>query len=275
LSFSATPLLTALETLISTSKGKTTGAERIPLLGIVQGETTADLIVDAQRLMRSGYRTLKMKVGFSVREDLDRVGQLQVHLEPGIQVRLDANQGYDYSQAVQFLEGLDPRGIELLEQPLDPGAWDHMVRLAQISQVPLMLDEAINAEEDLDRTLETGCAKAVKFKLMKCGSMTRLEEMIKKASHARLKVILGNGVATDMGCLHEAQVAARLGLTVHAGEMNGFLKGREQLMQPPLRVDGGELILPPAPPSVRWKLVSKLAMETATWGQISRPGRSL
>ena len=274
LSFAATPLVTALEALIFPAEQKTMGSERIPLLGIVQGETPADMIADAQGLMRSGYRTLKMKVGFSVREDLERVSQLQAQLEPGIQVRLDANQGYDYSQAVQFLEGLDPNGIELLEQPLDPGAWDDMVRLAQISQVPLMLDEAINTEEDLDKTLETGCARAVKFKLMKCGSMTRLEEMIRKASHARLKVILGNGVATDVGCLHEAQVAARLGLTVHAGEMNGFLKGTEQLLQPPLAVDGGALILPSASCTVRWELVSSLAVETASWGHISMPGRS-
>jgi L-alanine-DL-glutamate epimerase-like enolase superfamily enzyme len=274
LSFPATPLVTALESLIRPSKDEKIDSERMPLLGIVQGETPAEMVADAQRLMKSGYQTLKMKVGFSVREDLDRVGQVQAQLEPGIQVRLDANQGYDYSQAVQFLEGLDPKGIELLEQPLDPGAWDDMVRLAKLSQVPLMLDEAINTEEDLDRTLETGCARAVKFKLMKCGSMTRLEEMIRKASSARLKVILGNGVATDVGCLHEAQVGARLGLTVHAGEMNGFLKGREKLLQPSLRVDKGALILPSAPPVVRWELVSKLSQETATWGHISMPGRS-
>ncbi len=274
LSFAATALLTALETLISPSKEETIDSERIPLLGIVQGETSSEMIADAQRLLKSGYKTLKMKVGFSVSEDLDRVGQLQAQLEPGVRVRLDANQGYDYSQAVQFLEGLDPGGIELLEQPLDPGAWDDMVRLAQISQVPLMLDEAINTEDDLDRTLETGCAKAVKFKLMKCGSMTRLEEMIKKASQAHLKVILGNGVATDIGCLHEAQVAARQGLSVHAAEMNGFLKGTEQLLQPSLHVEKGALILPSAPPTVRWELVSKLALETASWGHISMPGRS-
>jgi o-succinylbenzoate synthase len=273
LSFAATALLTALETLIWSSEEDVIDSEQIPLLGIVQGETPAEMIADAQRLMESGYRTLKMKVGFSVGEDLNRVRQLQNQLETGIQVRLDANQGYDYSQAVQFVEGLDPGGIELLEQPLDPGAWDDMVRLAQISQVPLMLDEAINTEEDLDRTLETGCAKAVKFKLMKCGSMTRLERMIKKASHAHLKVILGNGVATDIGCLHEAQVAARLGLGAHAGEMNGFLKGREQFLQPSMRVDNGALVLPSGPATVQWELVSRWAVETADWGHISMPGR--
>lgn len=269
LSFAATPLLTALESLISASHNKARGFERIPLLGIVQGETPEEVVQDAEKLLETGYRTLKFKVGFSVNKDLERVRHLQAQLRPGTEVRLDANQGYDYSQALQFLASLDPEGIELLEQPLDPEAWDDMTRLAAKSPVPLMLDEAINREEDLDRTIETGCAKAVKFKLMKCGSLAHLEQMIKKASDARLKVILGNGVATDIGCFHEAEIAGKLGLTVHAGEMNGFLKGVERFLQPPLSVDKGELILPSERPMVQWELVSKFAVETASWGDIN------
>jgi len=269
LSFAATPLLTALESLIGASDDKGKGSESIPLLGIVQGETPEEVVQDAEQLLETGYRTLKFKVGFSVRQDLERVRHLQAQLRPGTKVRLDANQGYDYSQALQFLAGLDPEGIELLEQPLDPEAWDDMTRLAAESPVPLMLDEAINREEDLERTIETGCATAVKFKLMKCGSLAHLEQMIKKASDAHLKVILGNGVATDIGCFHEAMIAAKLGLTVHAGEMNGFLKGVERFLQPSLSVNKGKLIHPSERPMVQWELVSRFAVETAIWGDIS------
>lgn len=272
LSFASTPLLTALESLACPLKGSTTKPIRIPVLGVVQGETPQAVMKDAAKVLEKGYHTLKLKIGFSVRKDLDRVRHLQAQLPPETRVRLDANQGYDYLQALQFLEGLEPEGIELLEQPLAPGAWNDMTRLAAMSPVPLMLDEAIGDEEDLDQAIETGCAKAVKFKLMKCGSLSRLEKMIKKASDARLKVILGNGVATDLGCLHEAQVAAKLGLTAHAGEMNGFLKGKEQFLRPRLQVDHGDLILPSDPPKVRWDLISKFAVETASWGDIKLPG---
>jgi len=271
-SFAATPLLTALESLIESLKGPTVGSPKMPLVGVVQGETPGAIVDDATKLMEEGYNTLKFKVGFSVAEDLDRVRHLQDHLKPGIQTRLDANQGYDFTQALQFLEGLDPVGVELLEQPLEPGAWDDMSRLAEMSPVPLMLDEAIVGEEDLDRTIETGCATAVKFKLMKCGTFAHLEKMIRKSLDAGLKVILGNGVATDIGCLHEAQVATRSGLTAHAGEMNGFLKGVDQFLQPRLRVDRGELILPSDPLNVRWDLVSRFAVETMSWGDINVPG---
>jgi o-succinylbenzoate synthase len=271
-SFAATPLLTALEGLIESIGEPAIGSAKIPLLGVVQGETPEAISADAKKLLRDGYHTLKFKVGFSVAEDLDRVRHLQAHLEPEIELRLDANQGYDLAQALQFLEGLDPVGIELLEQPLKPGAWDDMSRLAKMSPVPLMLDEGIAGDEDLDRAIATGCAKAVKFKLMKCGSLTHLEKMIRKSLDAGLKVILGNGVATDVGCLHEAQVAHRLGLTAHAGEMNGFLKGVNQFLQPRLRVDRGELILPRDRLTVRWDLVSQFSVDTMSWGDISMPG---
>lgn len=272
LSFGATPLLTALESLICSIQEPTMEAAQIPLMGVVQGETPSAMIADATRLIKGGYHILKCKVGFSVAEDLDRLRHLQSHLKPDVQLRLDANQGYDLYQALQFLDGLDPAGIELLEQPLMAGAWDDMTRLAAVSPVPLMLDEGIAGEEDLDRAIETGCAKALKFKLMKCGSFSHLEKMIKKASHAGLKVILGNGVATDIGCLHEAQVAAKLGLTVHAGEMNGFLKGTEQFLQPRLHVEKGNLIFPSDRVNVNWELVSQFAVETVSWGDIKMLG---
>jgi o-succinylbenzoate synthase len=272
LSFAATPLLTALESLIHFSQGRRVGAAQIPLVGIIQGETPAAMVCDAIRLMEDGYQTLKFKVGFSVNEDLDRVrylqDHLQAHLKRGVQLRLDANQGYDYSRALQFLEGLDPRGIELLEQPLRRGAWDEMLALAKSSPIPLMLDEGIAVEEDLDRAIETGCAEAVKFKLMKCGSFSHLEKMIEKAWGAGLKVILGNGVATDIGCFHEALIAAKLGLTVNAGEMNGFLKGIEQFLQPRLHIDKGNLVLCSDGVKINWGLVSKFTLESISWGDI-------
>lgn len=270
-SFAATPLLTGLESLAWSPGERPGDPVRFPLLGVVQGETPQEIITDARRLLELGHRTLKFKVGFSVSEDLNRVRHLQAILEPGRQLRLDANQGYSYPQTLQFLEGLDPARIELLEQPLQPDAWEEMARLVRISPIPLMLDEGIVKDEDLDRAIETGCAKAVKFKLMKCGSFAHLERQIKKASNARLKVVLGNGVATDIGCFHEARIAVKMGLTVHAGEMNGFLKGREQFLQPRLKVDKGDLIIPSPLPGVRLDLISKFAVEKRSWGDVKVP----
>jgi o-succinylbenzoate synthase len=272
-SFAAAPLLTALECLAGTAPELPKDRGDIPLMGIVQGETAEEVEGSVQGLLQAGYHTLKVKVGFAVDDDLEKVRRVQSLISGGTQIRLDANQGYDEAQARRFLQNVDPTAIELLEQPLPPGHWDEMVALAAVAPVPLMLDEGIVVEADLDRAIASGCVQAVKFKLMKCGSFGLLERMIDKAQAAGLKVILGNGVATDIGCLHEAQVACRMGLVNHAGEMNGFLKCSEQLLEPELRTEGEHLHMPPKAPAIRWDAVNRLSTRTAGWGESEIPGR--
>ncbi len=268
LSFAATPLLTALEEWVDAKSGRHRGEICLPLLGVVQGENVRELVADAERLQEQGFETLKFKVGFEVKGDLERLAAVQKNLNRDVRIRIDANQGYDFDQARRFLLELDPEGIELFEQPLATDAWDEMSRLAEIKTVPLMLDEAISSEEDLDRTIETGCAQAVKFKLMKCGSRAELTRLIHKARSAGLKVILGNGVALDMGCRHEALVLKDTGLTRNAGEMNGFLKCKIRSLEPELVFEGGQLLIPAGEPRIRWDVISRLAVREMTWGKM-------
>ena len=58
-----------------------------------------------------------------------------------------------------------------------------------------------------------------------------------------MRVVLGNGVACDLGCWMEACVAARA--IDNAGEMNGFLKARSGLLSTPLEFEGGAVVLRP------------------------------
>lgn len=267
LSFAATPLLTALEEWMDAEKGRHREEIRLPLMGVVQGDRIQDLTTDAEKLQDKGFGTLKLKVGFEVAGDLERVKAVQKTLNRGVCIRLDANQGYNYDQARRFLTELDPQGVELFEQPLATDAWDDMSRLAEIKTVALMLDEAISSEKDLDRTIETGCAQAVKFKLMKCGSQAELTRLIHKALSAGLKVIIGNGVALDIGCRHEALVLKDTGLTSIAGEMNGFLKSRFRTLAPELVFQKGYLRIPADTPLLQWDVLSRFASHEKVWGR--------
>ena len=158
-------------------------------------------------------------------------------------LRIDANQGYTLADARVLFRGLDPAGIQLLEQPFPVDRWDWMEVAGKETPVPLMLDESIGGEEDLRRASGIPNVRYVKFKLMKAGSIARLGRLMARAAALRLGVVVGNGVASDIGCLHEAQAVA--GTLALAGEMNGFLKLTEPLIAAPLWVDRGELIVPP------------------------------
>ena len=74
---------------------------------------------------------------------------------------------------------------------------------------------------------------------MKFGRIDKLEQGLARARALGLGTVLGNGVATEIGCWMEACVAAKVVTT--AGEMNGFLKQKRSLLIAPLRVEQGYL----------------------------------
>jgi len=235
--FAATLFLTALETA---GEEKGLGPVDMELVGILSTGDHAEISRQLPEMVSRGFKTIKVKVGKDVEADIAKINYIQSIRPGGVVIRVDANQGYDYDQAVRFVKGVPPMGIELFEQPFPKGVWDEMKRLSEISPIPLMLDESINTEEDLIRTIELKCASYVKFKLMKAGSLANLASLISIAREAGLKVVLGNGVAGEIGCYHEAVAATRVGLD-NAGEMNGFLKLTESVLVSPLKYEAGKM----------------------------------
>lgn len=152
-------------------------------------------------------------------------------------MRLDANQGYGREEACRFARSLDPEGIELLEQTCAASDWEAAQSVAEVSRVPLMLDESIYDLADVDRAAELGVASYIKFKLMKAGSLARLAQALTHIRARGMQPVLGNGVACDIGCWMEACMVP--GQIRNAGEMNGFLKTNGSLLQRPLTVEHG------------------------------------
>ncbi len=213
----------------------------IPLIGTILGATPDAMQEDVRALLAEGYRTLKMKVGWDVGKDLGKVATVQAAIRAtGTRpfLRIDANQGYTLDAAQAFLRGLDPEFVQLFEQPVATGDWDAIGALHH-PDVPVMLDESIVDLESIRRAAACPGVGFVKFKLMKSGSFALLEEQIGCAREHGLRVVLGNGVASDVGCFGEAVASAKLGLDL-AGEMNGFLKPRQRVVAP-MSVAGGAL----------------------------------
>lgn len=238
--FSTTPVITAIETMLEPLAFEQN--IEFPLLGTLLSETKDEIRTDLDHLLSKGYRTIKVKVGLDVKKDIDKVRFVQDLVQNQALLRLDANQAYRYSDARTFVSAIDPGNIELFEQPFPKQDWAAMKELTACSPIPLMLDESIHDEADLDRVIADRSAQFVKFKLMKAGSLDRLKRLIGKATEQGLKVILGNGVAGEIGNLHEIVVAHSM--LKNAGEMNGFLKQSQQLLIHPIPVSEGRVCIP-------------------------------
>ena len=239
-SFAVTPLMTALET-IEDGKELGIGGEGfdLELVGIVNSDDSHEAREIISDLLDKGYKTLKVKVGRDIRKDIEKTRKIQDFVGDRAKIRIDANQGFDYPDAEAFVKNIDPGNIELFEQPFGREEWDKMTALSKISPVPLMLDESIRTMKDLEKTDSLKCARYVKFKLMKTGSFRRLLELINWCRERGIGVVLGNGVAGEIGCYHEALLGSKV--LDNAGEMNGYLKQRHFLFKHEIPVVNGRL----------------------------------
>lgn len=236
-----TAFLTAHEMLNGQEDLISQESRQAPLIGLLH--RSEELENDIQELIEAGYRTIKFKIGFELDRDIDYVVRIQNIIGTyGVSLRLDANQGYSLADAIEFIERVDPTGIELLEQPCGSTDWEATENLAIKSSIPLMLDESIYQFKDIKYAANCKAATFIKLKLIKMGGISRLRRGLNLIQSLGMTPILGNGVASDVGCWMEACLIELC--EGNAGEMIGFLKQKQSVVLNPLNVVSGALEIP-------------------------------
>jgi L-alanine-DL-glutamate epimerase-like enolase superfamily enzyme len=258
----ATTIATAVDVLAGHRALEITAAVRLPLLTPINALQPADIAPEVETWLGQGFRTFKIKVGKDVAADLARVAAIQAAVAGRAKLRLDANRAFSREDGVAFARGLDPSGIELLEQPCDSDDWEANAAVAAVSPVPLMLDEPICTLADIERAATIEGVGYCKLKLKRFGSIDRLIEGLKLVRTCGLSPVLGDGLGSEIHNWLEA-CAAR-GLIDNAGEFNGFLKPRERIMVPPLHFEAGAIQLPASyRPQPDRAAVERFTVETA------------
>jgi len=248
LPFTATAFGTALEMLRGSSRLVLERDAAVPLVGLLNGKDPDDeeqLAAEFDRLAQDGFRTIKVKVGFAIDDDIALVRAFQKLVAGRALIRVDANQAYTPDEGRKFVDALDPTGIELFEQPCAAGDWAAHMRVAEAARatgLPLMLDESIYGMPDIERAAELGAATYIKLKLMKMVTLESLAAGIDRIRALGMKPVLGNGVAFDPGCWMEGCIGARQ--IDNAGEMNGWLKAKTPLFAGGLGFADGAMRIP-------------------------------
>jgi L-Ala-D/L-Glu epimerase len=217
----------------------------IPLVcSISSGANYKDLVEKSYEYYDNGFRTIKVKVGRNISEDCSLARRLLSELPLDYKIRFDANQGYSYQQAVKFgktICGNNMNLVELFEQPFSVNQWDdHRKFIQNFPKIPVMIDESIITRDDITKAADIG-ATYVKLKLFKHKGILDLLKLAKYARKLEMKVVLGNGVATSIGNLHEAIAYNVFGDFEGASEGNGFTRLTTETIQNSPKLNSGRL----------------------------------
>jgi o-succinylbenzoate synthase len=173
-------------------------------------------IASIPRLSAQGYSTFKWKIGvLPIAEEMAIWKQLIAALPAQAKLRLDANGGLTYAEAIQWLEicSQEPR-IELIEQPLGVDMLDQMQELAQRYDPPIAIDESVATFAKIQTAYAQGWRGIYVIKPGIAGFPWRLSEFI---NQHQLDVVFSSVMETSVGRAAAFQLAAELNLTRSMG----------------------------------------------------------
>ncbi|GCE11279.1 dipeptide epimerase [Tengunoibacter tsumagoiensis] len=165
----------------------------------------------AREAMQMGIKSLKVKVGGELREDVDRVEAIRSGA-PHLSITLDANQGYTPNEALLCLEALDNRDIRplMMEQPVHKDDFAGLRYVSQHTAVPIAADESASSPATIARLLTDTCVNIINLKIMKYGIVKTLDSAaLCRSLHTQL--MIGAMMESRLAISASAHIAAGLG----------------------------------------------------------------
>jgi muconate cycloisomerase len=205
-------------------------------------------VVESALEQRETYRWLKLYAGRGdIEADLGRLQAVRDAVGTDARLIVDVNGMWSASGVIRALEQVHPIGIELLEQPLPPGAEPFARDLVARLAVDVAADESVRTVADAMTVVRERTATVVNVGLSKLGGPTAALRAAQLAAAGGVGVMVGSvlemGIATAMG-LHLAAAVPHL---AYPSYLMGPLKYREQITAAQITVVDAHVAVPKGP----------------------------
>ncbi|MFT4628616.1 MAG: L-alanine-DL-glutamate epimerase-like enolase superfamily enzyme [Myxococcota bacterium] len=173
---------------------------------------TEEMVRRARAFAAKGFQALKLKGGANVDLDVERVHAVRAAVGPALELRFDANQGYDPATAVDFHRRTLDANLSMFEQPTAAARLKELRHVTQNIPIPVMADESILNLADAFRYARGEAMDMVNLKLVKVGGLDAALQINAVARAAGLEVMVG--------CMDEVSLSIASGVAFALSRKN-------------------------------------------------------
>ncbi len=162
-------------------------------------DTPEKMAATAVEFVEKGVTMIKVKLGKNAKDDIERIRLIRQAVGKDIKLRIDANQGWSYDDAVLALTGMGSMDVQFCEQPMRKWNDEWLPELCRISPIPLMADESVFTHHDAERIIRNKACAYINIKFAKSGGIHEallINEVAEK-----------NNIPCMMGGMLESRVA--------------------------------------------------------------------
>jgi L-alanine-DL-glutamate epimerase-like enolase superfamily enzyme len=157
-------------------------------IGIAEPEAMASKAISFQQ---NGASILKVKLGKNARHDVERIQSIRLAVGPEMKIRIDANQGWGFDDAVYALQGMGDADIQFCEQPMRTWYNNKLPELRKLSPIKIMADESVYTHHDARLQIESGSCDYINIKLAKSGGIHEALKIHDLAAQHQLPCMMG------------------------------------------------------------------------------------
>ena len=191
----------------------TRGEEGITINGLVWMGRYDEMLARLEEKMKAGFRCVKLKIGaIDFEHELDLVRHIRSAFgKEQIELRVDANGGFSFGDALEKLDCLARYDIHSIEQPIRQHQWPQMAELCQETPIPIALDEeliGINLKAMKEEMLDTIRPQYIILKPSLHGGMYGTREWIALARERCIGSWITSALESNIGLNAIAQLAS-------------------------------------------------------------------
>lgn len=164
-------------------------------------------------ILNKNFGIYKLKVSGKISPDKKILASVYSILKNKLNkfvLRLDGNQGYKQETFLKMLDFIEKNNyrIQLFEQPLKKNDYKGLKFIKKHSAIPIILDETIFTNKDLEYAIERNLADGVNIKIAKSG-ISESARIMQTAKKHNLKLMIG--------CMTETMAGLSAGIYFSSG----------------------------------------------------------
>lgn len=200
----------------------------------------------AQIREKTGIRAWKVKAGTDPDGDVARVKALREASGRDAFIFIDANQLYSPDVAIRTINRMAEFDLAMAEEPVPVNLGPYRKRVADNITVPILADDSVFTLTDARRELLDGAIGVVGIKTSRTGIYDSMR-IVHLAEAFGLPCWIGSQGVSGVGALGSAQFAAAFRNIPVPSDLSTPIKQLDDLLENPIDIRDGKLIVPRGP----------------------------
>lgn len=137
-----------------------------------------ELLNEVKKYLDMGFKAIKLKIGFGIREDIERIKTIREELGYDFELFLDATSAYNVTKAIKLATSVEKYEISWLEEPVPPEDLEGYKEIKKKTSIPIAGGESLFTKIDFKNYITEGALDIIQPSVSRAGGITETKKIL-------------------------------------------------------------------------------------------------